>query len=47
MNKFLIIARHEYLINLKKRSFLFAAFGIPIFIIIIWAIVFAVADSQG
>lgn len=33
MGKLWLIARHEYLFNLKRPAFLFAAFGTPLFII--------------
>jgi ABC-2 type transport system permease protein len=42
MNKTWIVARHEYLHNLKRPSFLFAAFGVPLFTFIMYIVIFAV-----
>ena len=39
MKKMLLVARHEFLTNLKSRTFLFVAFGMPIFIMVIMAVV--------
>lgn len=48
MNKTLLVARREYLFNLKRRSFLFAVFGVPVFTFIVWAVVFVVmSDSDN
>ncbi len=47
MNKMLLVARREYFYNLKRRSFLFAVFGVPIFTFVVWGLVFLVtADSE-
>jgi ABC-2 type transport system permease protein len=47
MNKMLTVARREYLYNLRRKSFLFAVFGVPIFTFVVWFIVFAViADDE-
>lgn len=40
MNKLLLVARREYFYNLRRRSFLFAVFGVPLFTFGIWAIIF-------
>lgn len=42
MNKTLTVARREYLYNLKRPSFLFAVFGVPVFTFVMWFIIFAV-----
>lgn len=42
MNKMWIVARREYLSNLRRRSFLFAVFGVPIFTFVVWAVIFLV-----
>lgn len=42
MNKLWLVARREYLFNLRRRSFLFAVFGVPLFTFFIWFVVFAV-----
>jgi len=42
MNKVWLVARREYLFNLRRRSFLFAVFGVPIFTFVVWAIIFLV-----
>ncbi len=48
MNKMLLVARREYIFNLKRRSFLFAVFGVPVFTFIVWALVFLVmSDSDN
>ncbi len=48
MNKMWLVARREYLYNLKRRSFLFAVFGVPIFTFIVWGVVFLVmSDSDN
>ena len=40
MSKTWLIAKHEYLTNIKRRSFLFGAFGIPIITILLMTMVF-------
>ena len=48
MNKMWLVARREYLYNLKRRSFLFAVFGVPIFTFVVWGVVFLVmSDSDS
>lgn len=39
MNKTLLVAKYEYLSNLKRPAFLFAAFGTPLFFVVIMAVV--------
>jgi ABC-2 type transport system permease protein len=47
MNKIALVARREYFFNLRRRSFLFAVFGVPLFTFVIWAIIFlVVSDSE-
>lgn len=47
MQKAWLVAKHEYLHNVKKRSFLFGAFGVPILIVALVVIVGAIAvDSE-
>lgn len=46
MNKLLIVAKHEYLSNLKSKGFLIASFGIPLFIIVLMFVVVQVAVSS-
>jgi ABC-2 type transport system permease protein len=41
-----LIARHEYLTNVKRRSFLFGAFGIPIITIALMTVVFGLIFSD-
>jgi ABC-2 type transport system permease protein len=42
-----LVARHEYLSNVRRRSFLFAAFGVPLLTIVAMLIVFSVTiDSE-
>ena len=42
MKKMWLVVRHEYLKNLRSPAFLLAAFGMPVFIIVIMAVVTAV-----
>ncbi|RMG80562.1 MAG: ABC transporter permease [Chloroflexi bacterium] len=41
MNKIIQIAKHEYWSNLKRKGFLFAAFGVPVIVIVLMVIIFA------
>lgn len=43
MHKAWLVAKREYLFNIKKRSFLFTAFGLPLIIVVMIIIVGAVA----
>jgi ABC-2 type transport system permease protein len=45
MNKIALVARREYFFNLRRRSFLFAVFGVPLFTFVIWAIIFWVISE--
>ncbi|MEO8613282.1 MAG: ABC transporter permease [Chloroflexota bacterium] len=45
MNKIALVARREYFFNLRRRSFLFAVFGVPLFTFVIWAIIFLVLSN--
>ena len=47
MSKVLLIARREYVRNFKKRSFLLSAFGMPMFILALWVVIFAVSEQQA
>lgn len=40
-----LVAQHEFLANIRKRSFLFAIFGMPALMAVIFAIVFWVEDA--
>ncbi len=46
MYKTLLVARREYLFNLRRPAFLFAVFGVPLFICVIWFIIFAVMSAS-
>ncbi len=46
MNKMWLVAKREYLTNLKRPAFLATAFGMPIFILVIWIVIFAL-QSEG
>ena len=47
MNKMWIVARREYGFNLRRRSFLFAVFGVPLFTFVVWAVIFlAIASTE-
>jgi ABC-2 type transport system permease protein len=41
-----LVARREYLFNLRRRSFLFAVFGVPLFTFAMWFIIFAVMEDS-
>ena len=47
MHKIMLIARREYLYNFKRRSFLFTAFGVPIFSFVMMFIVFNMAETSS
>lgn len=47
MNKFWRVASYEFLSNLKKPSFLFTAFGVPVLVMVIWAVVFTLVVDDG
>jgi ABC-2 type transport system permease protein len=46
MKKMWLVARREYFYNLKRPSFLFAVFGVPIFTFVVWAVVFLVMSNS-
>lgn len=46
MSKTWLVIKHEYLTNIKRRSFLFAAFGVPLFTIGIMALVFTLVINN-
>lgn len=39
MNKMLLVARHEYLSNIRSRTFLFTAFGMPLILAFVMVII--------
>lgn len=43
MHKTLLVAKHEFLVNVKRRAFLFAAFGVPLLLIAIMVVITSVA----
>lgn len=45
MNRTWLVAKHEYFSNLRRPAFLFAAFGAPIFTVVVMYLVFALLDS--
>lgn len=47
MNKILLVIQREYLVRVKKKSFLFTTIGVPIIIIAFYAIMFAIGASGG
>ncbi len=47
MRKFRLIARREYLKNIRRRSFLLATFGLPLLIIAMMAVSIFASDSRG
>lgn len=46
MYKIWLVAQREYLANLKRKSFLFAAFGLPVLIAVILFLVFTVMSQN-
>lgn len=46
MSKTWLIAKHEYLVNIKRRAFLFGAFGIPIITILLMTVVFGLVFND-
>jgi ABC-2 type transport system permease protein len=47
MNKILLIIQREYLVRVKKKSFLFTTIGVPIIIVIFYAAIIAIGMSGG
>jgi ABC-2 type transport system permease protein len=47
MNKILLIIKREYLVRVKKKSFLYTTIGVPIIIIIFYAVMIAIGMSGG
>lgn len=47
MNKILLVIQREYLVRVQKKSFLLTTIGVPIIIIIFYAIMFAIGASGG
>ncbi len=45
MRKIWLIARREYTYNFKRRSFLFSAFGVPLFSLVMLFIIFNISDT--
>jgi ABC-type Na+ efflux pump permease subunit len=41
-----IVARREYLFNLRRPAFLFAVFGVPLFTFFMWGIIFLVIGNN-
>ncbi len=46
MAKWWLVAKREFMYNLRRRSFLFAAFGAPLLTILIMIVAFAVFDAS-
>ena len=46
MAKTWLIIKHEYLTNIKRRSFLFGAFGVPIITILLMTVVFGLVINN-
>ncbi|MBZ0305272.1 MAG: ABC transporter permease [Anaerolineae bacterium] len=44
MRKMWAVALREYLFNLRRPSFLFAVFGVPLFTFFMWFVIFAVVE---
>lgn len=46
MNRTYLVLRHELLATLRRRSFLFAAFGLPLLAILVFAVIAIVKDDS-
>ncbi len=46
MNKIWLVAKREYLHNLKRPAFLFAVFGAPILTFVVWFVIFALISND-
>jgi ABC-2 type transport system permease protein len=47
MNKILLVIQREYLVRVKKKSFLFTTIGVPIIIVAFYAVIIAIGMSGG
>jgi ABC-2 type transport system permease protein len=47
MNKILLVIQREYMVRVKKKSFLYTTIGVPIIIVAFYAIMFAIGASGG
>lgn len=47
MNKILLVIQREYLVRVKKKSFLFTTIGVPILLIMFYAIMIIIGASGG
>jgi ABC-2 type transport system permease protein len=47
MNKILLVIQREYLVRVKKKSFLYTTIGVPIIILGFYAVMFAIGASGG
>jgi len=46
MSKALLVARHEFMVNIRRKSYLFAAFGVPLFIgALMFFVIYFIGDS--
>ncbi|MFW5709283.1 MAG: ABC transporter permease [Chloroflexota bacterium] len=47
MRRVWVIVKREFMYNLRRPSFLFAAFGTPFIVVGLWVLIFAVIDIQS
>ncbi|MBN1965051.1 MAG: ABC transporter permease [Anaerolineae bacterium] len=47
LRKIWLIARREFTYNFRRRSFLFSAFGVPIFVFVLWFFIFGSAEETA
>lgn len=45
VNKAWLVARHEFGVNVRRRGFLFSAFGVPVLIIVLLAVITQIATA--
>ena len=46
MRKLWLVIKREFLFNLKQKSFLFTAFGVPLLLMVVFFVIFSVIDSN-
>ncbi|MBC8100755.1 MAG: ABC transporter permease, partial [Armatimonadetes bacterium] len=46
MNRILLVARREYMTNVRRPAFIFAAFGVPIMMVVIFGVIFLASTAN-
>ncbi len=47
MNNILLVAQQDFNTNIRKKSYLWTAFGLPVLMVIVYALIFTVAFNTG